>query len=214
MTYRRIRLSLSASCLRYAGLVLVAFLSRDAVAQTGTTMEVTYQPGEFSKSVSVPRIYSTGVTIHTPGYICSWPTPDQIKVRLAAGAGLLTQRLNQMEGYGSAGARDIVLAMNVIMGVQVNGLADPVGIVSGGHIGSDRTGNVPSGGYLHTFARRCVDEQAARAGLFEIRRLIRAYLGLPAPTVAPTVFEIPAPTTPAAGAAPTSLGTPAPAQAR
>jgi hypothetical protein len=198
----------------YACLILFALVPWHADAQQ--TFEVTLQPGEFSRSVAVPRNIPVTIFFRTPGYVCNWPRALILNTHIA----LMTERdLNQMEGFGTASGNAIVGAMNVIAATQS---ATP------GIFGSAMThleffsaqgktftlGEVESE-RVEVLSPNCYDLEIARSGVLQIQRVIRAHLGLPAPTAAFIPVVVPfvtqqytPPAAPAAGGAPAA---PAPA---
>ncbi len=196
----------SARSFGYACLILIALVSRDAVAQA---IVVTLEPGEYERSIAMAGSGTRSIDLRTPGHICNWPSMEELRASLST---IFTVHVERLEAFGSATGADIVQAMNVIVGQigNIGAPGRPVYLFTGG------TRVLPpeaSGTRAETFAVRCLDLANARIGLFQIRRWARANRGMPAPAVDPTVFEMSAPTKPAGGAPP-SLGAPAPAPAQ
>ena len=160
--------SVAARSLGWACLMLMALASRDLAAQP---VVVNFQPGEVNKEVPMPRFASEILTT-TLGHVCAWPTIDEVRSRISSmDAATLASSLGQMES--SAKSSNYGLAMFAIMGqnstYEFRGRPVPLPPPSQTKV-------------TITVASACVDFDTARAGVNELRRIIRAYLGLPPPT--------------------------------
>ena len=172
----------AARRLGFASLILLALLSRDALAQKPGAFDVTVTllPGETAKTIVAP----TGAFVHvafvaSEEYLCNLPTAAQTNAQLAnlAAFGRLQSVLTLMESAGTASAGGIQNAFGALFPASKL-------IASRFSRGSEQFSNsqMVNGPYTHTFAADCLTVPEARAGVNEIRRIMRAHLGLPAPT--------------------------------
>ena len=204
---RAVPRGLFARSLACACLMLMALASRDLAAQ-GAMAAVTFQSGEFTKEVPMPR-FATQFGITLPPYVCQWPTTDAMRSRISSmnGARLWTV-LGQMEYQArqvhASEAIPIIMAMDVLMGPGVVRSAKPGPGQSYFYVA------VPPPSQTNISLPvliGCLEANTARAGLHELFRIIRAYLGMeslaPTKPTTPTKFELP-PSTPAR-IAPTNL---------
>ena len=174
MRHRRAGGSLARACL-----IAVALASHDAVAQT-TSIEVTLLPGETSRSIAAPVGTNFSlVYIAAEEYVCNLPTEAQANYRLLflAGMGTLQSTLTGIEGEGTATALAIRRAFNLLALPGDRALG---GVFSRATQAVSR-GALVNGPYTVTFASDCLTVTEARAAINDIRRIIRAHLGLPAP---------------------------------
>lgn len=160
----------SARSIGYACLMLIALVSRDVVAQT--TIDVTLQPGEFSKTIQAPGTATFTVRYRNPIYLCNWPTTNQMKIAIesAMSQGSLAQRLSEMERRNGASGEAIADTLNALSGYQ------------GAFNGKDQEftqQQLAAGPFTYTFMNRCISVEEARTGIGEILQVIRSYLGLP-----------------------------------
>ena len=165
----------AARSLACACLMLMAFASRDLAAQD---VAVTFLPGEFTKEVPMPRA-ATSFRITPQPTICGWPTTEQIRSRISSmnAATLLTVLRNmESQGQGSPG-------IFVHSGMQQLGLG--VSFIGSGSATWTFPVAVPPPSQTNIslpVMTGCLEVATALAGTNEIRRIIRAYLGMPPPT--------------------------------
>ena len=176
---RAVPRGLFARSLACACLMLMALASRDLAA---LQLAVTFQPGEFTKEVPMPRVddvYNVAM-VTTPAYICFWPSIDEVRSNISGmSASLLTSKLAQMESVGTGDGGSIVRAMNESTGPGGNG----VRLNFGGNNNPVPVWIPPSRTILSLpVLFSCVDIDTARVWVNELRRIIRAYLGMPPPT--------------------------------
>lgn len=174
---RAIPRALAAPGLVCAFLVLVAFPFQHAIAQT--TLSVTLQPGQATTTVQAPRNNTFAVSYSAPLHLCNLPpTAASINAQLSAlaGKGELPQALTRIENFGTASADSIAQAFAVLTAVE------PRKMAYSGSTQSFSQAQLTGGPITHTFATACLNVDEARALLNEIRRGIRAALGMPAPS--------------------------------
>ena len=166
---RAVPRGLFARSLACACLMLMALASRDLAAQE---VAVTFLPGEVTKEVPMPR-FATTIRITTPPNICNWPTVDRVRNSFSTDAAELALRLAQMESFGTASLTNIVGSMNAFTGIS------PIRLSAGTSMPvpppSETNISLP-------FMSQCLEVDTARASVNELRRIIRAYLGMPPPT--------------------------------
>jgi hypothetical protein len=186
---RRARPALSARSLGCACLILIAFAPQIAMAQTPGTLRlisVTLPPGERTTSIQAPRDASFVVALRTPLHVCGVPyTVGEIERRIAywdrQPAPGLQGALSRMESYGTSSGGAIVNAFAIFTGLPVLGSGSQTGIsYQGGQVNFTQA-QLAGGPFTHTFRAGCHTVDEARTILNEIRRGIRAYLGMPAP---------------------------------
>ena len=160
-------------------MAVIALLPREAAAQSPIT--VTLLPGETTQTLVAPSSLTFDVLyVASEEYVCNLPTAATLNDRLqsAARGGRLQATLTSLEARGTASAASIgqTYAQLVGAGISPNGGAFSSQTVT---ISQKTLGNT---GYTHTFRTSCLTVPEARAGINDMRRIIRAYLGLPAPT--------------------------------
>jgi len=155
--------------LGYACLILIALVSRDAVAQT--TVEVTLKAGEYNPSVPVAPGTPYSIRIIAPGLLCSWPSASAVQSAISATD---EARLKSFESLDNPG-----WAMNTLLGSPDN-LSGPVVWVQTVTHQATLPLNTPSQDIR--VRADCVTLEEARSVILPIRRVIRARLGLPPPT--------------------------------
>jgi hypothetical protein len=170
---------MSESCLGLAWMIVIALLPREAAAQSPIT--VTLSPGQTTQTLVAPNSLTFDVLyVASEEYVCNLPTAATINDRIltAARDGRLQATLTSLELLGTASAASIGQTYGRLVGaaIPVNGGAFSSQTVT---ISQKTLGNT---GYTHTFRTNCLTVPEARAGINEMRRIIRAYLGLPAPT--------------------------------
>lgn len=191
----------SARRIGYVLLMLLALLSKDALAQTSRQVAVvTFEPGEYSKVITVVPGVPHDFGLRAPGLICNWPSIDKLRqqVPLVTVADLNTLEQNTaaiggvLFAVGVLGRKTREVNMPFIPDVLLtNQVLDPLSQ-------SDRS---------VVFARDCVEFEEARSALLQIRQVIRARLGLPlVPTEPARVERLERPAT---LQAPTGAGSPA-----
>ena len=168
----------AARSLGYACLIAVALASQDAVAQT-PPIEVRLLPGETTRTLVAPSQAGFSVLyVASEEYVCNLPTAARINDLLQtwARAGSLQQTLTSLESRVTATSASIGQAYQELIGGSSRA---PYGIFSS----ETERFTIPLGntGYTFTFAANCLTVPEARAGINDIRRIVRAYLGLPAP---------------------------------
>ena len=148
---------------------------RPGAEQAAQNVAVTFLPGEMTKEVPRPTS-ATVYRITTPPFVCAWPQPDQMRNRIESmNAASLTSTLEKMESYGTASGENIVLAMNAFAGsgsylfTGTDFLLTLIAL-------NDIVVNTKS------FTPGCLNVESARASVNELRRIIRAYLGISPPT--------------------------------
>ncbi len=173
----------SARRLGYVCLVLMALVSRDAFAQKPGAIDVTVTllPGETARTIVAPTGGSfVGVAlIASEEHLCNLPSAAQINAQLAnlAAFGRLQAVLTLMEGAGTASAGAIQQAFGVLF--PANKL-----IASRFSRGTEEfsISQMVDGPHTLTFASNCLTATEAKTAINDIRRIIRAHLGMPAPT--------------------------------
>ena len=169
----------AARSLACACLMLMALASRDLAAQAKPApVAVTFGPGEFTKEVPMPRA-ATEFLITPQPYICGWPTTEQIRSRISSmNAATLNAVLWQMEGHRMGGGQQVYgqmqqlgLVVQFIGPGSANSAFFPVAVPPP----SQTNISLP-------LLTGCLEIATALAGTMEIRRIIRAYLGMPPPT--------------------------------
>lgn len=192
----RARPILLARSLGYACLILIALAPRHAMAQTSAatsqpprTYSISLSPGESTTSMRAPRDAAFRVSLTTPEYLCGLPyTVGAIERRVAYWAaqtapGLrLQDTLSRMENYGAGTGAAIANAFAVFLGVPASGSSNSTAIYYTGGTATFTQTQLAGGPYTHAFRTDCHTVDEARTILNEIRRGVRAYLGLPAPT--------------------------------
>ncbi len=158
-------------------LICVALLAREAVAQTPITVKLL--PGETTQSVVAPSVPSFEVLyIASEEYVCNIPTAAKVNDLLLtlARAGRLQQALTMLEGIGTASSVSIGQAFGrlVLDSRSIAPFSSQTITISQKAVGNY--------GYTHAVKSNCLTVPEARAGINDIRRIIRAYLELPAPT--------------------------------
>ncbi len=159
----------------YACLILIALVSRDAVAQT--TIGVTLLSTETTKTIQAPRDLSFNVSYVTPPHICNLPSATAINARYSdlVTRGLLRQVLTQMEATALGSAVGISGALGTFLGLPASSL------LYMGNVQSFSQAQLARGQITHTFATACLTLLEAQTLLYEIRRSMRADLGMSAP---------------------------------
>ena len=172
---RAVPRGLFARSLACACLMLMALASRDLAAQE---VAVTFLPGEFTKEVPMPRA-GTSFRITPQPTICGWPTTEQIRSRISSmNAATLLTVLRNMESHSQS-----LPGIYVHWGMQQLGLG--VNFIGSGSANWTFPVAVPPPSQTNIsqpFLIQCVEVDTARAGVNELRRIIRAYLGMPPPT--------------------------------
>ena len=172
----------AARSLGYACLIAVALASQDAVAQT-PPIEVRLLPGETTRTLVAPSAPSFNVLyVASEVYVCNLPTAATINDQLLTDArfGRLLRKLGFVEGVLTTSDASIGRAFAQVDSGS-GGLSPSNSVFSSQPLTfvQDRLGNT---GTTHTVRSNCLTVPEARAGINEIRRIIRAHLGLPAPT--------------------------------
>lgn len=199
---------LFARSLGYACLMLIALVSRNAVAQTRV---VYIEPGQYGASIALPGDRSTNLRLHSrEGHVCGLPLHPSGSGRAFVNSSISQIResnLSQLESFGSDSPADLVAALKLVFpslpihvyDAETKGVR-PVALGLG----------QPSVLNEVHYEGVCLTLEHARVWVFQIRRVVRAHLGLAAPTAAPTVFELPPQTTPPTTLKPpTGIGAPA-----
>jgi hypothetical protein len=160
-------------------MIVIALLPREAVAQSPIT--VTLRPGQTTQTLVAPNTPHFDVLyVASEEYVCNLPTAATLYDRLltAARENRLQGTLTALEMRGTASAAAIGQTYARLVGTLTS---------IGGGVFSSQTVRISqmqvgNAGYTHTFMTSCLTVPEARAGINDMRRIIRAYLGLPAPT--------------------------------
>ena len=158
----------------YVSLMLMTLSSPAALAQV-----VTLQPGEYNRVIRVAPGSTHDVELRSPGHICGWPSLDQVRNRIPR---VETATLEQAESFGMATGNAMRDALNMLLALGPgNRISHYTGFVQ-------RNQRLDSGQTELTvlFSRQCLGLDEARSALFQIRQVIRAHLGLPAPSSPPS----------------------------
>jgi hypothetical protein len=160
-------------------MLVIALLPGKAAGQSPIT--VTLLPGQTTQTLVAPNSLTFDVLyVASEEYVCGLPTAATLNDQLltAARGGRLQSTLTSLESRGTASAAAIgqTYAQVAGAGISPTGGAFSSQTVT---ISQKMLGNT---GYLHTFRASCLTVPEARAGINDMRRIIRAYLGLPAPT--------------------------------
>lgn len=191
----------SARRIGYVLLVLLALLSKDALAQGTREIVVTLEPGEHSRSITVAPNRTYVLELRSPGHICNWPSLDTLRSQIPQ---MTAEDLNSLESFGTETSGSITRAINVLLAI---GASPSTRYAVNFQNGSRTTDTVFSPGATILFERDCLDLGEARSGLLQIRQVIRARLGLPLiPTKPARVEQLERPAT---LQAPTGAGSPA-----
>ena len=160
-------------------MTVIALLPREAAAQSPIT--VTLLPGETTQTLVAPNSLTFDVRyVASEEYVCNLPTAAMINGRIVTTArdGRLQAALTSLESRGTATGASIGQSYAQFFGAGIS----PTGGAFSSEtvtISQKALGNT---GYTHTFRTNCLTVPEARAGINDMRRIIRAYLGLPAPT--------------------------------
>lgn len=167
---------LFARRLGYACLIFFTLASRDAIAQT--TISVTLNSSETTKTIQAPRDLSFNVSYVTPPHVCNLPSAAAINARYSdlVTRGLLRQVLTQMEATSLGSAVGTSGALGTFLGLPASSL------LYMGNVQSFSQAQLSGGQFTHSFATACLTLLEAQTLLYEIRRSMRADLGMSAPT--------------------------------
>lgn len=163
-----------AGIVGYVSLMLMALSSPAALAQV-----VTLQPGEYNRIIRVAPGSTHDVELSSPGHICGWPSLDHVRNRIAR---VNMNDLVQAEGIGTATGNAIRDSLNRMLAL---GPGDRVSHFTG-FVQRDQRLDSGQAELIVLFSRQCLGLEDSRSALFQIRQVIRAYLGLPAPSSPPS----------------------------
>lgn len=167
------------SCLGLAWMIVIALLPREAAAQSPIT--VTLSPGQTTQTLVAPNSLTFDVLyVASEEYVCNLPTAAALNdlVLSAARGGSLPRTLAALELRGTATAASIGQTYAAVTGAGIS----PTGGAFTSQTVTISQKTLGNTGYTHTFRTNCLTVPEARAGINEMRRIIRAYLGLPAST--------------------------------
>ncbi len=173
--HRAVPRTLPAGISGYVCLMLMALSSPVALAQV-----VTLQPGEYSRSIQVAPGSTHDVELRSPGgHICNWPSSNSVRIGIQR---VSVAVLEEAESYGVANGEAIRLALNRLLGLGPGGRVSHItrSVRSNQRLESGQTELVI------VFGDDCVEVGDARSALFQMRQVIRAHLGLPAPSSPPS----------------------------
>jgi hypothetical protein len=176
------RHAIAARWVGCACLVMTILRPEFAVAQAmpSTPILVNLLPGESAITLNLPvgTANAFDVSFRTSeNFICNFPTAIELNAQLRAAAafGQLQTLLSQLESNGPYGIQTLLAELGAVTDGKVTAYGATV-------IKRFTISQVAGGPYTHTYATGCLNVSAAWAVLLDIRRVIRAYLGLPAPT--------------------------------
>ena len=162
-------------------MLVIALLPGKAAGQAPIT--VTLLPGQTTQTLVAPNSLTFDVLyVASEEYVCGLPAAATLNDHLltAARAGRLQGTLTMLESRGTASALSIGQTYAQLVGAGISASSGAYSFSSQTVTIAQKT--VGNAGYTHTFRTSCLTVPEARAGINDMRRIIRAYLGLPAPT--------------------------------